>query len=340
MKKLFLSAVIGACCLTACDNKQPVTNQQSYNQGINIIPQPQSLEQGEGSFQLKKNTVFYAQDAGARTVAEFIAGKLNLSTGFTLQVTDQETASNAIVLLIDESVEHEEGYTLEVTKDKVTAKARTPQGLFYAMQSFLQLLPAEVESSTTVDGMAWVAPCVNIQDAPRFGYRGVMLDPCRHFIPVENVKKHIDVLALFKINRLHWHLTEDQGWRIEIKKYPKLAEIGSKRIDGEGTEYGGFYTQEEIKEIVAYAAERFITVVPELEIPGHELAAIAAYPELSCKGDSITPRIIWGVEDIVMCPGKEETFRFLEDVIAEMIPLFPGTYFHIGGDECPKSSWK
>ena len=340
MKKLFLSVVIGACCLTACDNKQPVTNQQSYNQGINIIPQPQSLEQGEGSFQLKKNTVFYAQDAGARTVAEFIAGKLNLSTGFTLQVTDQETASNAIALLIDESVEHEEGYTLEVTKDKVTAKARTPQGLFYAMQSFLQLLPAEVESSTTVDGMAWVAPCVNIQDAPRFGYRGVMLDPCRHFIPVENVKKHIDVLALFKINRLHWHLTEDQGWRIEIKKYPKLAEIGSKRIDGEGTEYGGFYTQEEIKEIVAYAAERFITVVPELEIPGHELAAIAAYPELSCKGDSITPRIIWGVEDIVMCPGKEETFRFLEDVIAEMIPLFPGTYFHIGGDECPKSSWK
>ena len=255
-------------------------------------------------------------------------------------MTDQETASNAIALLIDESVEHEEGYTLEVTKDKVTAKARTPQGLFYAMQSFLQLLPAEVESSTTVDGMAWVAPCVNIQDAPRFGYRGVMLDPCRHFIPVENVKKHIDVLALFKINRLHWHLTEDQGWRIEIKKYPKLAEIGSKRIDGEGTEYGGFYTQEEIKEIVAYAAERFITVVPELEIPGHELAAIAAYPELSCKGDSITPRIIWGVEDIVMCPGKEETFRFLEDVIAEMIPLFPGTYFHIGGDECPKSSWK
>ena len=167
-----------------------------------------------------------------------------------------------------------------------------------------------------------------------------MLDPCRHFIPVENVKKHIDVLSLFKINRLHWHLTEDQGWRIEIKKYPKLTEIGSKRIDGEGTEYGGFYTQEEIKEVVAYAAERFITVVPELEIPGHELAAIAAYPELSCKGDSITPRVIWGVEDIVMCPGKEETFQFLEDVIAEMIPLFPGTYFHIGGDECPKSSWK
>ncbi|MEG1749469.1 MAG: family 20 glycosylhydrolase, partial [Tannerellaceae bacterium] len=161
-----------------------------------------------------------------------------------------------------------------------------------------------------------------------------------HFVPVENVKKQLDVLAMFKINTFHWHLTDDQGWRIEIKKYPKLTEIGSKRIDGEGTEYGGFYTQEQIKEIVAYAAERFITVVPELELPGHELAAIAAYPELSCKGDSITPRIIWGVEDIVMCAGKEEPFTFLEDVIAEMVPLFPGTYFHIGGDECPKISWK
>ena len=168
----------------------------------------------------------------------------------------------------------------------------------------------------------------------------MMLDPCRHFIPVENVKKQLDVLSLFKINTFHWHLTDDQGWRIEIKKYPKLTEIGSKRIDGEGTEYGGFYTQEEIKDIVAYAAERFITVIPELETPGHELAAISAYPELSCKGQPTTPRIIWGVEDIVMCPGKEDMFKFLEDVVEEMVPLFPGTYFHIGGDECPKSSWK
>jgi hexosaminidase len=167
-----------------------------------------------------------------------------------------------------------------------------------------------------------------------------MVDPCRHFMSVDKMKQYIDVLSLFKINRLHWHLTEDQGWRIEIKKYPKLTEVGSKRIEGEGYEYGGFYTQEEVKDIVKYASDRFITIVPEIEIPGHELAAISAYPELSCKGDSITPRIIWGVEDIVMCPGKEETFKFLEDVIDEIVPLFPSEYIHIGGDECPKSSWK
>ena len=179
-----------------------------------------------------------------------------------------------------------------------------------------------------------------MKDAPRFGYRGIMLDPCRHFMPVENIKRYIDVLSLFKINRLHWHLTEDQGWRIEIKKYPKLQEIASKRIEGEGYEHGGYYTQEEVKEVVQYAADHFITVVPELEIPGHEMAAIAAYPELSCKGEAASPRVIWGVEDVVMCPGKEDMFKFLEDVIDEMVPLFPGEYFHIGGDECPKTSWK
>ena len=204
----------------------------------------------------------------------------------------------------------------------------------------MQLLPAEIESPVIVNGIAWTAPCVTVKDEPRFGYRGIMLDPCRHFIPVENIKKQLDVLAMFKINRMHWHLTDDQGWRIEIKKYPKLTEIGSKRIDGEGTEYGGFYTQEQIKDIVKYAADRFITVIPEIELPGHEMAAIAAYPELSCKGEQGTPRIIWGVEDIVMCAGKEETFKFLEDVIDEVAPLFPSEYFHIGGDECPKISWK
>ena len=208
------------------------------------------------------------------------------------------------------------------------------------MQSFLQLLPAEIEGPSKVNGIAWQAPAVSIKDAPRFGYRGIMLDPCRHFMPVENVKKYLDVLSLFKMNRMHWHLTDDQGWRIEIKKYPKLTEIASKRIDGEGTEHSGYYTQEEIKEIVKYAADRFITVVPELELPGHEMAAIAAYPNLSCKGEQGTPRVIWGVEDIVMCPGKEDMFTFLQDVIDEMVPLFPSEYFHIGGDECPKISWK
>ena len=237
-------------------------------------------------------------------------------------------------------VANDEGYTLDVTKDGAVVVAKTAQGLFYGMQSFLQLLSAEIESPSKVNGIAWQAPAVSIKDAPRFGYRGIMLDPCRHFMPVENVKKYLDVLSLFKMNRMHWHLTDDQGWRIEIKKYPKLTEIASKRIDGEGTEHSGYYTQEEIKEIVKYAADRFITVVPELELPGHEMAAIAAYPNLSCKGEQGTPRVIWGVEDIVMCPGKEDMFTFLQDVIDEMVPLFPSEYFHIGGDECPKISWK
>lgn len=313
---------------------------KSYNQGINIIPAPVSLQQKEGAFKLGTSTKIYASSPEAKVVGEFFASKLNQATGFNVAVVGEEPSSG-ISLLIDSSLDMgDEGYSLDVESKNVVVKAKTAQGLFYGMQSFLQLFPAEIESPTVVGGIVWKAPAVSIKDEPRFDYRGIMLDPCRHFMPIENVKKYIDVLSLFKINRLHWHLTDDQGWRIEIKKYPKLTEVGSKRIEGEGTEHSGFYTQEEIKEVVRYAADRFITVVPELELPGHEMAAIAAYPNLSCKGEPGTPRIIWGVEDIVMCPGKEDMFEFLEDVIDEMVPLFPSEYFHIGGDECPKTSWE
>ncbi|HCC51689.1 MAG TPA: beta-hexosaminidase, partial [Porphyromonadaceae bacterium] len=258
-----------------------------------------------------------------------------------LNVSDNDPAKNVISLLMDTSLDvNDEGYDLNVTSSVVTVKAKTPQGLFYGMQSFMQLLPAEIESLRKVENVAWNVPCVTIKDEPRFGYRGIMLDPCRHFMSVEDVKKQLDVLSLFKINRMHWHLTDDQGWRIEIKQYPKLTEIGAKRIEGEGFEYGGFYTQEEVKEIVRYASERFITVIPEIEIPGHEMAAIAAYPELSCRGEILPPRIIWGVEDIVLCAGKESTFEFFENVFKEVTELFPSEYVHIGGDECPKSEWK
>lgn len=339
MKKLIFSICAGMLLgLTASCDKSP-QEMKAYNRGINIIPAPVSLVQNEGSYKLSKNTKIYASTPEAKTVAEFFASKMNTATGYQITVTDQE-ASGGISLVIDDSITNDEGYTLDVTPKDVRVKAKTPQGLFYGMQSFMQLLPAEIESPSIVKGIAWTAPAVSIKDEPRFGYRGIMLDPCRHFIPVENIKKQLDVLALFKINRMHWHLTDDQGWRIEIKKYPKLTEIGSKRIDGEGTEYGGFYTQEEVKEIVKYAADRFITIVPEIELPGHEMAAIAAYPELSCKGEPGVPRVIWGVEDIVMCAGKEEPFQFMEDVITEVAALFPGEYFHIGGDECPKTSWK
>ena len=311
-----------------------------YNQGINVIPTPVSLTQNEGVFKVGKNMAFQASTPEAKVIAEYFASKINQATGYKTTVGDQ-AVSNGISLVLDDALDvNNEGYTLDVTTNGVTVKAKTPQGLFYGMQTFMQLLPAEIESPAVVNGIAWTTPCVTVKDEPRFAYRGFMLDPCRHFIPVENVKKQIDVLSLFKVNTMHWHLTDDQGWRVEIKKYPKLTEIGAKRIEGEGTEYGGFYTQEEIKDVVKYAADRFITVIPELELPGHEMAAIAAYPELSCKGEQGTPRIIWGVEDIVMCAGKEEPFKFLEDVIDEIAPMFPSEYFHIGGDECPKISWK
>ena len=323
MKKLLATFCAGMalCFLASC--AEPQGEVKSYNQGINIIPTPQSLVQHDGFFRLGSNTAIAAASPEAKTVAEFFAAKMRTATGLNIQVAEKGN----IQLSVDPSLDvaNDEGYTLDVTKDGAVVVAKTAQGLFYGMQSFLQLLPAEIESPSKVNGIAWQAPAVSIKDAPRFGYRGIMLDPCRHFMPVENVKKYLDVLSLFKMNRIHWHLTDDQGWRIEIKKYPKLTEIASKRIDGEGTEHSGYYTQE---------------VVPELELPGHEMAAIAAYPNLSCKGEQGTPRVIWGVEDIVMCPGKEDMFTFLQDVIDEMVPLFPSEYFHIGGDECPKISWK
>ena len=269
-----ISVCVGAalCLLASCSEGQTELN--PYNQGINVIPTPVSLVQNEGTFKLNKNTKFLASTPEAKIIAEYFAAQINLATGYSIVLSDQ-TAADGISLVIDESLEvNEEGYTLDVTPKAVTIKAKTPQGLFYGMQTFMQLLPAEIQSQEMVNGIAWDAPCVTVKDEPRFLYRGVMLDPCRHFIPVENVKKYLNILSLFKINRFHWHLTDDQGWRIEIKKYPKLTEIGSKRIEGEGTEYGGFYTQEQIKEVVQYAAERFITVIPEIELPGHGLAAI------------------------------------------------------------------
>lgn len=316
------------------------TSQLTSNNDINIIPKPTSVEKQKGKFKLVNANSIYSNTSEGKIIAELFASKLQASTGYDFNFTEKEKTGNISLIMNPKLMYKEDQYKLSVTPKGVSVLAKTPKGLFYGMQSFMQLLPPQVESNILQTNIDWSAPCVTINDEPRFGYRGVMLDPCRHFIPVENVKKQLDVMALFKMNTMHFHLTDDQGWRIEIKKYPKLTEIGSSRIDGEGTEYKGYYTQEEIKDIVKYASERFITVIPELETPGHELAAISAYPHLSCKGEDTTPRIIWGVEDIVMCPGKEDMLTFLEDVIKEMVPLFPGTYFHIGGDECPKSSWK
>ncbi len=320
--------------ITSCSTQS--VSDKAYNQGINLIPTPVSLQQLDGKFTLTSGTTFQASTEESKAVANFFANKLKTSTGFDLAVKESE---GDIIMGINPDLEiNEEGYKLEVTPTNIIIAAKTPAGLFYGMQTVLQLLPAEIESKSVVN-TAWTLPCVSIEDAPRFAYRGVHLDPCRHFMTVEETKRQIDVMAMLKMNHMHWHLTEDQGWRIEIKKYPKLTEIGATRVDGEGTTHSGFYTQEEIKEVVAYAAERFITIVPELETPGHELAAIAAYPHLSCTGEEVTPRIVWGVEELVMCAGKEDMFEFLSDVVDEMVSLFPGTYFHIGGDESPKLHW-
>ena len=221
-----------------------------------------------------------------------------------------------------------EGYTLEVTRSSVKAVASTEAGLFYARQTLKQL-----EENGRI-------PCVRIKDAPRFAWRGFHIDPCRHFLPVEEVKKQIDILASYKMNVMHWHLTDDQGWRIQIKRYPRLTEVGGTREEFDGTVHEGYYTQEEIREVVAYAAQRHVTVVPEIEMPGHALAAIRAYPGLSCTKETVRTFYTWGSPDIVMCPGQEFMFQFLEDVIAEVVQLFPSEYIHIGGDECKKNKWE
>lgn len=305
---------------------------------INIIPIPAKVTQQRGEFILPQKVTISSNTNEGKAIAEMFADKVKTSTGYSVNVSSQK---GNVTILIQASLKiPEEGYRLNITSKGITIKARTGKGAFYGMQSLLQLLPPQIESTTKVSHVKWAIPCCNIEDSPRFGYRGFHLDPCRHFITVENVKKQLDIMAMFKINTLHFHLTEDQGWRIEIKKYPKLTSVGGFRQEGDGSTYGGFYTQEQIKDIVDYAAKRYITVIPEVDIPGHMMAAIAAYPELSCKGEQWTPRAVWGIEDIVMCPGKEKMFQFLEDVFKEMVPLFPGKYFHIGGDECPKVSWK
>ena len=221
-----------------------------------------------------------------------------------------------------------EGYTLEVTRARVKAVAPDEAGLFYARQTLKQL---------EKDGRI---PCCKITDYPRFRWRGFHIDPCRHFLSVEETKKQIDILSRYKMNVMHWHLTDDQGWRIQIKRYPRLTEVGAVRTEFDGTEYGGYYTQEEIADVVAYAAERHVTVVPEIEMPGHARAAIAAYPALSCTKHTEHPQCNWGSPDIVMCPGSEFTFEFLQDVIDEVCALFPSEYIHIGGDECLKTRWE
>lgn len=310
-----------------------------------VIPLPQNVEKKSGDpFALSGSTkIVYPQgnDKLKRT-AEFLSEYLSVSTGLRLSVSDKDQTDNVIRLQADYKNENNEAYTLIVDQQKVVINGASDAAVFYGVQTLRKSIPADA------DGYDILLPQVSIEDYPRFGYRGMMLDVGRHYFPVEFVKKYIDILALHNMNYFHWHLTEDQGWRIEIKKYPKLTEIGSQRKEtpvgknqgGDGKPYGGFYTQDEAREIVAYAQERFITVVPEIDLPGHMLSALASYPELGCTGGPYEVGTKWGVEDDVLCVGNENTFKFLEDVFTELLEIFPSKYIHIGGDECPKVRWK
>ena len=317
-----------------------------------VIPQPVQMEVGRGIFDLDADTriVLTNPTNEVQQLTESWARPIRATSGFNLQLVDtpSDAPSNTITLRLSPDASHPaEGYHLDVKSDAVTVEAKTPAGLFYGLQTLTQLLSADHSSG-------WSVPVVQIVDAPRFAYRGMHLDVGRHFFPVAFVKKYIDLLAMYKMNKFHWHLTEDQGWRIEIKKYPKLTEIGAYRKEtvvgknferfdrpyvGDGQPHGGFYTQDEVREVVAYARARYIDVIPEIEMPGHATAALAAYPELACTDGPFDVPTTWGIFEDVFCP-KEETFQFLEDVLTEVIALFPSQYIHIGGDEVPKVRWK
>ncbi|SMO46011.1 hexosaminidase [Saccharicrinis carchari] len=336
MYKNLILVAMAVFALVSCAEKKAKTKE------LSIVPQPNEVTQQDGFFTVTAKTTFVVPDnENLKEAAALINARFKNAAGFELTVSAEKPAKNFIAIELDPAANKgDEAYALSVTEQGATIVASTERGAFYGLMTVLQLLPPELESPTKVSNVEWYMPYVQINDDPRFVWRGMHLDVCRHFVPVEFIKKQLDVMALFKMNTFHWHLTEDQGWRIEIKKYPKLTTLGATRIEGEGHEYGGFYTQEEVKEIVAYAQKRFINVVPEIELPGHALAALTAYPHLSCTGGPFKVRNIWGVEPDVYCAGKEEVFEFLEDVIDEVVPLFPYKYFHIGGDECPKDRWE
>jgi hexosaminidase len=322
---------------------------------VSIIPRPARLTTRPGSFTLTPRTAIWAT-SGTATLGRQLARYLEPATGFDLPVRTAGTPTgNRIVLRLDPALARlgDEGYVLDVAPGVVSIRASKPAGVFYGIQSLRQILPVEIFREAPVTSVAWRAPALNIEDSPRFQWRGMHLDVGRHFMPKEFVKKFIDLLALHKMNSFHWHLTEDQGWRIEIRKYPRLTEVGAWRKQSivglnerdstkrvfDGQRHGGFYTQDDVREIVAYAASRFINIVPEIEMPGHSQASIAAYPELGNTGRQLEVREYWGVSENILNP-EDRTVTFMQDVLAEVLTLFPGKFIHVGGDEAVKTEWK
>ena len=325
---------------------------------INVVPYPQSVEVGKGAFKgagANFNCDQTIDAESARIIRDF-ADKITFVSGRTnsfaspvgLAKAAADGKMKGFIFLKDGSMAPEE-YSIDITKKNCVVKASGKNGFLYAIQTLKQLTDVAVYSDKVDPDQKFMFPAVSIKDKPRFAYRGMHLDCARHFFSVDEVKKYLDVMAMYKLNRLHWHLTEDQGWRIEIKKYPKLTQIGAFRngtmvgkdfSSNDGVRYGGYYTQDQIREVVAYAESLGIIVIPEIDLPGHMLGALAAYPELGCTGGPYEVWTKWGVSEQVMCPGKENMFTFLEDVFTELMELFPSEYIHIGGDECPKTEWE
>ncbi|BEG62130.1 glycoside hydrolase family 20 protein [Coprobacter fastidiosus] len=343
--------VLGVCLLSlsiiSC-------KQQNAPNTYSVIPYPNSLVPEEGSFVFNKKTKMICTlslDSASQEVVRNFSALLNNVAGLKTEciVEEEKGEKNIVFFDLDTSIANE-GYSLDIDPSKIIIKASSAAGFYYAVQSLKQLLPIAVYGDKESDSVEkWEVPCVHIDDAPRFSYRGMHLDVARHFFSVDEVKRYIDLLAMHKLNVFHWHLTDDQGWRIEIKKYPKLTEVGSirkhtmveKNFDQyDNTPYGGYYTQDQIRDIVNYAKERFITIIPEVDLPGHMVAALASYPSLGCTGGPYEVQGMWGVHPDVLCAGKEETYEFVTDVLSEVIELFPSRYIHIGGDECPKDRWK
>jgi hexosaminidase len=335
---LFLAFLI----LISCVDKE----KEIIENNLTIIPKPQEIEVYKGNYTLEKETSFYAENE-FKIASQFISEYLK-NSDFGLKNTAKDQAT---FIVEKDSLLQKEGYTLSISEKKILINAKDASGAFYAMQTLRQLLPASMERLNSFTNPSVSLPLLEIKDFPKFSYRGMHLDVARHFFDVAFVKKYISYLAMLKMNYFHWHLTEDQGWRIEIKKYPKLTTHAAYRNETlighyndspqqfDGQRYGGFYNQEDIEEIVAYAQKLNITIIPEIEMPGHAQAAISAYPELGCTGEEILVATKWGVFEDIYCP-KEETFAFLENVLTEVVDLFPGEYIHIGGDEAPKSHWE
>ncbi len=353
--------IISLLAVTGCATVPRAAEQAK----ITVIPKPMQAKLTNGHFTLKPKSAIYYEDAGPdaaeiKAVAKYLADRLRPPTGLSLPVLPlgprgPERGTGPIILTtrIKKTGLGPEEYKLVVKPDFVTIRAPQPPGLFYGVQTLRQLLPPQIETRKKVLGVDWTIPCVDITDKPRFAWRGSLLDCCRQFMSVPFVKRYIDLLAYHKMNRFHWHLTDDPGWRVQIKKYPRLTEISAWRNTGPGhlrswddpppqTDeiYGGYYTQDDIKDIVDYARSRYVIVVPEIEMPGHSSSALVAYPELSCTGGPFKVQNTMGISEDVYCAGNEKTFEFLEDVLSEVVELFPSPYIHIGGDECPKKRWK